>query len=302
MSEPRFVDHDPEAVFTALADDTRIGILRALWEAEGHEATFSELRAATGVADSGRFNYHLDKLVGRFVRKTDDGYELAQAGMEINGALEAGAYTMEGSIEPIPLEDSCETCGGTRTLSYEDETVRVECEGCPVSSQFGVPPGAFTGYDREAIPEVASRYLKTTFQGIENGFCPFCDGRVEPTVGPITEINPREEAHEEFPDDLAARIREFPLIGYDCRRCGARPTCGLGLALSTHPAVVGFHDAHGIDVRERPVWTFTDFDPDRTRIRSREPFRASVSYRLEGDELTLVVNGDREVVGVEREG
>ena len=35
--------------------------------------TFSELREAVGMRDSGQFNYHLDKLLGTFVRVTEEG-------------------------------------------------------------------------------------------------------------------------------------------------------------------------------------------------------------------------------------
>ena len=61
---------ETEEAFTALSDATRIGILRTLWDAEDHEATFTELREAVGMRDSGQFNYHLDKLTGRFVTTT----------------------------------------------------------------------------------------------------------------------------------------------------------------------------------------------------------------------------------------
>ncbi|MFT4933083.1 MAG: DNA-binding transcriptional ArsR family regulator, partial [Natronomonas sp.] len=66
---------EAEEVFAVLADDTRVAILQALWETEDYEASFSELRDAVGMRDSGQFNYHLDKLVGPFVAKAEDGYE-----------------------------------------------------------------------------------------------------------------------------------------------------------------------------------------------------------------------------------
>lgn len=115
MSEPEFVEQaDPDEVFTALSDGNRVAILQALWDAEGNRASFSEIREAVGMRDSGRFNYHLDGLVGRLVRRTDEGYELTQSGVHHNGSFEAGAYTTAASLEPITLEDPCSTCGGTR--------------------------------------------------------------------------------------------------------------------------------------------------------------------------------------------
>lgn len=300
MSDPEFVEKaDPDEVFAALADDTRVSILRALWDADDGDASFSDLRSAVGMRDSGQFNYHLDKLVGRFVTRTDDGYELTQAGQQIIGAIETGAYTMGASIDPITLDHACPACGGTRTLHYEDEVVRVECDSCPVTYQYGVPPAAFAGHDREAFPDVASRYLRTTFRHIDDGFCSFCDGHVEPSIASVREIDPPVE----LPDDLDAdgddSLRNTPLIRYDCTRCGATPTVGLDFILLDHPAVVGFYYDHGIDLREQSIWELDAMNPDRQEIRSHDPFRATVSYRIDGDERTVVVDDDLDVVAVE---
>lgn len=90
--------------------------------------TFSELREVVGVADSGQVNYHLHNLVGQFVTKADAGYELTTAGVRINGAIEAGAYTTDGAMDPVALETPCPTCGGDRTLQCEADVVRVECD------------------------------------------------------------------------------------------------------------------------------------------------------------------------------
>jgi len=115
MDHPSFVERtEPEAVFGLLSDETR-DILRALWNGDD-ELAFSALYDAVDVDDSGRFNYHLDKLVGQFVAKTDDGYEFTAAGVRVNGAIEAGSYATTGAMEPIPLESACPTCGGSRTF------------------------------------------------------------------------------------------------------------------------------------------------------------------------------------------
>lgn len=90
---------DPKAAFSVLADGSRIEILRALWKADGQEATFSELRAAVGMDDSGKFNYHLGKLTDQFVHKTAEGYELRSVGRNVVGSLLSGAYTMEARTD-----------------------------------------------------------------------------------------------------------------------------------------------------------------------------------------------------------
>ncbi|PSQ15929.1 hypothetical protein BRD00_13030 [Halobacteriales archaeon QS_8_69_26] len=301
MDEFRYVDRsDPEEVFSLLSNESRVAILRALWDAED-PLRFSDLRESVGMRDSGQFNYHLDELVGSFVRRTDEGYELTQAGMRINGAIETGAYTTDVAFDPLPLSDPCRTCGGQLTLDYEDETVRIECDSCELTMAVGVPPSVFAGRDREDVPSVASQYLRTRFQQMDSGFCPFCEGRVEPTVGPLRRIiDLPDEPPERFPDELVEQLPDLPMVRYDCQRCGQSPTSGLGLVFHDHPAVTSFYHERGIDVRTTPIWRFVAMNTDHERVRSRDPFRASVSYRVDDDELTVVVDEDLQVVEVER--
>jgi hypothetical protein len=87
---------DLEAAFSLVANELRFQILQALWEAQRTDelpVPFSELFDSVEVGDSGQFNYHLDKLVPRFVRDADDGYELTFAGEQVIGAAASGVYT-----------------------------------------------------------------------------------------------------------------------------------------------------------------------------------------------------------------
>ena len=293
MTESGLVEvADPETVFKALSDEIRVDILLALWDADA-PATFSALREAVGVADSGQFNYHLDKLTDRFVAKGEDGYELTLAGKQIVGAIQAGAVTMEGSIEPIALDEPCQACGGEWTLSYEDETVRVECESCPITSTCGVPPGVFEGYDRAQIPAVASRYFRTILGHVGEGFCWHCEGAITARVVPVSDTPAVENTPERF--------QGLPMLRYDCDRCGAQVTADLGEALLDHPAVVGFFYDHGTDVRDEPIWSFHAVDTGQSHFRERDPVRATITYSADGATLTLVVDEHCDVVSVERD-
>jgi DNA-binding transcriptional ArsR family regulator len=96
----------------ALASEHRIEILRALAEAD-EPLAFSDLRELVGMYDTGRFNYHLTELCGRFVRETSAGYELGHAGERV--VLAAAGLDSEGAMalaeRTTADSDACPVCG-----------------------------------------------------------------------------------------------------------------------------------------------------------------------------------------------
>lgn len=94
----------------ALANEHRIAILRALADADD-PLTFTELREAIDMADTGQFNYHLTQLLGRFVRERQGGYELGHAGERL--------IVLANDIDPETVANSraeystgpCPVCG-----------------------------------------------------------------------------------------------------------------------------------------------------------------------------------------------
>lgn len=90
----------------ALADETRLDILRTLAEADG-PLTFTELHDRTEIRDSGRFSYHLRQLVEFFVRDTEEGYELGHASERVLTGREATVADAD-SERPV---GSCPVCG-----------------------------------------------------------------------------------------------------------------------------------------------------------------------------------------------
>ncbi|MFC7071873.1 winged helix-turn-helix domain-containing protein [Halovenus rubra] len=296
MDHPQFVEHDePEDVFTLLSDDNRIDILRALWNSDDL-MTFSALHDAVDIRDSGQFNYHLDKLVGQFVTKTEEGYELTAAGWQVNGAIEAGSYTAKGRMEPIAIDPPCPACDGSRTFYYENEVARVECDTCDVRMEFPIPPSTFVNCNREDIPTVAGKYLRTTIKGLDTGFCAQCDGPVERTACHVTDSSLWDSSVDDV-DQQLGNVSDMPVVEYECLQCGREPTSGLPFSLLTHPEVVGFHYDRGIDIRRRSIWEFTPFGTEHAQVTSNDPFRASVSFIAGDDKLTLIV--DEEITVLE---
>ena len=88
---------------------------RNFWtdRAEGDGArTLFDLRKAVGIRDIGHVNYHLDRLRGTFVRRTEDGYLLTEAGEAIGDLLAHQAVEdSSASVSCLPLRSA------TRRLS-----------------------------------------------------------------------------------------------------------------------------------------------------------------------------------------
>lgn len=64
---------DSVEAFALLGDETRVAMIEALVDEsrtslDNPRLSVSDLRERIGRPDSGQFNYHLDKLVGHFVR------------------------------------------------------------------------------------------------------------------------------------------------------------------------------------------------------------------------------------------
>ena len=283
---------DPEAAFSILADATRIEILRALWEADGQTASFSDLREAVGVRDSGKFNYHLGKLTGRFVEKSDEGYTLRTAGQNVVGSLLAGTYTVEAAIDPIELDESCPFCEGALTFDYVDERGEVDCESCPFDTSFPVPPGAFADCPVERFPQVADRYLKTLLIQAKNGFCAACEGRVDPQIGTFDELGSI---------DPPTGFDENVVVVYDCDRCGAGTQVNLATIMLEHPVVAGFHYELGTDVTRIPVWQLGTVDGEPQSTLLEDGSGARVTYVVGDARLTVTVDRSLEVVDVDRD-
>ncbi len=273
----------PKDVFGLLGNETRIAILYALAESPEETVPFSVLRDRVGTRDSGRFNYHLGKLAGHFVRKTEDGYELTVAGSGIVGALRAGRYTADVSIEPIELDDPCPRCEGTITAAYEDEHVRMECADCGEwGSRFTFPPGTIEQFDRDVLPETFDRWLKTTVERTVAGFCSNCSGRLDGYL-------------QADPDRI-----EGVAAGFECERCGVVAEMYPSALLLTHPAVIAFYRDHGIDVRSTPSWEI-DRRSDRSIDRlNADPLRIRVEITIDDEAIVATIDETASITSIER--
>jgi hypothetical protein len=157
----------------AVADETRVRMLRALWDADD-PLSCRELRDRVDVRDSGRFNYHLGELRGRFVEKREDGYALRFAGRELVGALHSGVFTEDASVDPAPVDGDCVVCGGPLEAAYEDEQARVTCLDCGAHALSVEIPPAFVDGREDDLATAIDGYVRTMARQFAAGFCSAC--------------------------------------------------------------------------------------------------------------------------------
>jgi hypothetical protein len=309
----------PEALddFALLANETRLGILLALWEAydplaEDNAVSFTELRDRVGLRQGGQFNYHLDKVVGRFVRKTDDGYELRRTGLILVQSIIAGTGMEAPTLDPTEIDDTCEYCGAPTAITYENVYVyRVctECQGWATPNDHH-PSGALSGWTFEptglsgrTVEEVFAASTIRTFGWIAmrfEGLCPMCSGAVEWTLDIC-------EEHEPASDGRCPTCgrSDAVLAREACTVCKSAGAGSPGIKILFHPAVVSFFYERGVDVG---FTGDTDFD-DAIRILnlaeefgeevlSVDPPRVRVTVSHGGDEIHLLLDEDMNVLDV----
>lgn len=256
-------------LFTLLGNPTRIQILEALWDAFDYSRYvtdtqvgigFSDLRADASIADSGNFNYHLEKLTGDLIEKRADGYVLSPLGFNLMRSI----TTYEGfeyrTLPGTPLEDDCPFCGGRLVASYERELVQTECEDCGglahgTIGNVHLPVTEIGVVDVGRVLDAATLRLQSRVEHASYGVCWRCQADIEPEIEVCTD-------HDPAPDGVcrACENRYRASFGIDCAEC---QTAGLGPLVEValvSPIVAGF---------------FADHDAGR---RSNGAFR----YRLDG--------------------
>lgn len=259
--------------FAILGNETRLSILRTLWMLPGGTGTFSELHHAVGMRDSGQFNYHLGRLVDRFVVKDDEGYRLTGAGMKVLGAVVQGAYSSSTRIPPYAFDETCIRCDATLLASYEDEQMAVLCPRCPdIRFDSYLPPTIVDDHDRADLPKVFDRWVRVFIDTVRRGFCPNCGSHIDPT--------------------LRTNIEDIGVgISYACDRCPQAPLLSPGMFLAGEPEVVSFFHRHGIDLSARPVWQTEFLTLPTGSVVSETPLVVERRIRAGDEVLVATLDG-----------
>lgn len=290
-------EFNPAEAFSLLGDPTRLAILRSLWEAQQDSdkktVPFEVLRERVGVADSGRFNYHLGKLTNRFITQTDDGYQLRYAGTRVVGALLEGTYAPGNDLD-VPTEGSCPECNGDLRIRYQDERVHIVCTTCEQCvSDFGFPPGVLADRDEGELSRIVDTHLRTLLGRARRGICPNCSGPMTTYVGDIDGVPLAFEEETEPP------LLDGPPVSLLCDRCqDLIGTVPVGLLLDD-PLVVSFLYNHGIDPEEMPAWQLVDKLDTETIVISEDPYQVAVKFETESDTLTVTIDRHGQTISTE---
>ena len=298
--------------FQALGGDPRVRVVAALATAEDGRASFTELFEATDVETTAGFAYHLRQLDGQFVRSVvddaddagdagdgdpEEGYALTDAGRRVARAIATGAYTDSVEIDAIPLDDACPLCRSDDGLqaTVDDNVTTVACTDCGRDVlALPFPPSGYATRDPETVPDAVDRHHRRRIASHVDGVCPDCGGPATSTVEPLAAAEGDPTEHH--------RVR----VAFACDACGATASTPLSLAVLHHPAVVAAYHEHGVDVRDRPLWTVgADW---RERVLSTDPWSVRATMETPNDDedddddddvLAAYVGADATVVHVE---
>lgn len=300
----------PDEAFGVLGNQTRIKILQTLGEAGyGESLSFSELRDRVDIPQGRQFNYHLDKLVGHFVTKTETGYALRPAGHRVVEAVLSGAVTDDPPLGPVQADAPCPYCGSPIEVEFHQDRLHRYCPECPGTyghtalpgvsidpadrgylGLLRLPPAGIQERDPEAVVAAAAIWTHLTFLTSANELCPRCSASLETSVRVCDEHDTSDGLCD------VCGYRQGVCIVHACVNCTFNTVGEFALRLLTNFDFVAFLVAHEVNpVSPVPenwkIWK--DYDED---IISVDPFKARFTFSIGDDSITLTVDDDLTVI------
>lgn len=273
--------------FKLLANETRISILRALSDSREGQP-FSELFDSVPSEDTGNFNYHLNRLMGSFVKKTVDVYELTHAGRMAVGAIFASTYTADVSIEPLPMDWECLQCDGTFVIEGTGTRAHIRCDSCGSGSSISIPPGALQSISRDELSTVLIEWYRAQLQCIRAGFCRVCTGQTDRRL--VEGVDPDAD------DPTPSKVR------FECQQCGACASISGATLATFHPVIEGFFREHGIDTTlQHPTQMWRELERSRVQTVSRDPLAVEVVFSIDDEIVSARINAHGTVENVRRD-
>lgn len=292
MVEEEWLAEDAE-IFSVLASQTRLQILEHAYTYRYREQdaiTYAELKERVGIEDSGKFNYHLDKLRGRFLKEAvpwnGSGYVPKQEAKWVGKVIREGRFRGT-DVDPVELEASCPICGERLEVGH-DWNFYVGCGSCFERYRYhDVPPTVVEDHDDlRALMMQYDRANRREADSFLDGFCPECGG--EPRFWFSLVVDPYAESTLH---DLNC--------GFACDTCHHSWGGTIGRYLLSHPGVRAYCEDYGIALEAEPFWEYDWVLTDlMTRIRSQEPWEVEKVATVDGCRLNVVFDEEGEVEAI----
>lgn len=288
----------PEEAFALLGHEIRLDILRAFFDSYGpvdpddlssaradRTLSYADLMAATGMADSGKFNYHLEKLRGAFVEQVDGGYVPTASAIALYETVVANRPT-ESVPSDFEIEESCPNCDSGLRGAYEQEFLTVDCPACDLfwGATYRFPKNGLAVRDGAGVYGPLYDRMMAHVGLARTGQCPSCAGQTSVTI-------PRDRL-----DDDAT-----PTVEMTCGTCSWFVTVDVVSALQFEPRVTAALLELGIPIEESTGMRATErVLPNVTgRVASEDPLRASIAVRYDDAAVEIVVDDDLAVHAIE---
>ena len=291
-----------DEAYALLGNETRLDILRVLWEAGAHREyddidptektiTFSQLQRAVDIRDNGQFNYHLSKLIPHFVRQTDDGYRLSGTGKRIARAVVVSSGERDPEVSD-DLQTACPLCGAPLTAAYEDQWLLVTCTDCPGEFGDSTPDGTifYAPFPRAALADrTPDDALSTGLYRCMLDLTYLMQGICRECTSPVTASVSICDSHDVAENHACRACGTLAPVWADlrcdtCRFAKRLPVevCAMGLT-----PVIAFLYERGIDVLSPSYHELAEAESAfRTTVTS-EPLRITVTITDGPDELTV---------------
>ncbi|WP_440008638.1 ArsR/SmtB family transcription factor [Halomicrococcus sp. SG-WS-1] len=309
----------PDDAFTAIGHETRIQILETLAAADraNRPLAFSELRDRVGTIDSAQFNYHLDKLVGHFVERTDDGYGFRPAGKRVAEAILSGAVTDDPVLELTQIDRTCQYCGARIELTYRQERVATYCPECAgtygnsnirdrveaIPDEYGflgnldLPPAGITDRTPTEVHEAAQTWSLSDRLMAAGGTCPRCSATLEEWTNVCEDHQRADDGCDECENRYAV------LHSASCTNCTFDQRVPFGLSLLDDTKVQAFLTGHGINLVSPAYDRYSSVMMDyEESVLDTDPFEARFTFTAESDAISLTVDDEFDVVDVSKHG
>jgi ribosomal protein S27AE len=240
-------------------------------------------------------------------RQTDDGYRLSGAGKQIARTVitVTGTNDLDFSAD---LKQDCPLCGALMAATYEDQWLRISCTECDGLFGDKTPEGAvfFSSYPAAGLTD------RTPDEAFETGFyrcmlditymmrdvCRECAGSISASVSVC-------DTHRASEGEPCSRCgTRFPVWAEQrcdiCRFAKRLPVEAFVMGLTP---VIGFLDDEGLDVLAPTFDEIVDLLQNRVETTVvEEPFRVSVAIEGEAGRLSISLDDDMNVVGLDRQG